>query len=61
MCQATIAGIEPIAITNDEVHTSEEKKPSVIPRELCDNELTGIVAGFKRAAKNTQASGFDRI
>lgn len=51
----------PIAITNDEVHTPEGKKPYVIPRELRDDELSGIVAGFKKAAENAQAAGFDGI
>ncbi len=50
-----------IAITNDEVHTPEGKKPYVIPRELSDDELPGIVAGFKKAAENAKAAGFDGI
>ncbi len=51
----------PIAITNDEVRTPEGKKPYVIPRELRDDELPGIVAGFKKAAENAKAAGFDGI
>jgi N-ethylmaleimide reductase len=51
----------PLAITNDEVHTPEGKKPYVIPRELRDDELPGIVAGFKKAAENAQAAGFDGV
>jgi N-ethylmaleimide reductase len=51
----------PIAITNDEVHTPEGKKPYVIPRELRDDELPGIVTGFKKSAENAQAAGFDGI
>ncbi len=51
----------PIAITNDEVRTAEGKKPYVIPRELCDDELPSIVAGFKKAAENAKAAGFDGI
>lgn len=51
----------PIAITGDEVRTPEGKKPYVIPRELRDDELPGIVAGFKKAAENTKAAGFDGI
>ncbi len=51
----------PIAITNDEVQTPEGKKPYVIPRELRDDELPGIVAGFKKAAENAKAAGFDGI
>jgi N-ethylmaleimide reductase len=51
----------PIAITNDEVHTPEGKKPYVIPRELRDDELPGIVAGFQKAAANAKAAGFDGV
>ncbi len=50
-----------IAITNDEVHTPEGKKPYVVPRELGDGEITGIVAGFKKAAVNAKAAGFDGV
>jgi N-ethylmaleimide reductase len=50
-----------IAITNDEVHTPEGKKPYVVPRELGDAEIPGIVAGFKKAAENAKAAGFDGI
>ncbi len=51
----------PLAIENDEVHTPEGKKPYVIPRELQDNELPGIVAGFRQAAENAKAAGFDGV
>jgi len=51
----------PIAITNDEVRTPEGKKPYVVPHELRDDELPGIVAGFKKAAKNAKAAGFDGV
>lgn len=51
----------PIAITGDEVHTPEGKKPYVMPRELHDDELPGIVAGFKKAAENAKAAGFDGV
>ncbi len=50
-----------IAITNEEVHTPAGKKPYVIPRELRDDELPGIVAGFKKAAENAKAAGFDGV
>jgi len=50
-----------IAITNDEVHTPEGKKPYVVPRELGDAEIPGIVAGFKKAAENAKAAGFDGV
>lgn len=50
-----------IAITNDEVHTPEGKKPYVVPRELRDEELPGIVAGFAKAAANAKAARFDGV
>lgn len=50
-----------IAIAGDEVHTPEGKKPYVIPRELRDDEIPGIVAGFKTAAENAKAAGFDGV
>jgi N-ethylmaleimide reductase len=51
----------PIAITGDEVHTPEGKQPYVMPRELDDAELPGIVAGFGKAAENALAAGFDGV
>lgn len=51
----------PIAITGDEVHTPEGKKPYVTPRELRDDELPSVVAGFKKAAENAMAAGFDGV
>ncbi len=50
-----------IPITGDEVHTPEGKKPYVLPRELRDDELQGIVAGFRKAAENARAAGFDGV
>ena len=50
-----------LAITNDEVHTPEGKKPYVIPRALRDDELPEIVAGFAQAAGNAKAAGFDGV
>ena len=59
-------GAQPVApsaipITGDEVHTPEGKKPYVTPRELGDDEIPGIVAGFKKAAENAKAAGFDGV
>jgi len=59
-------GAQPVApsaipIMGDEVHTPEGKKPYVTPRELRDDELSGIVAGFKKAAENAKAAGFDGV
>ena len=51
----------PLAITNDEVHTPDGKKPYDIPRELRDEEIPAIVAGFKIAAENAKLAGFDGI
>jgi N-ethylmaleimide reductase len=51
----------PIAITDDEVHTPEGKKPYVIPRELRDDELPSIVTGFRKAASNAKQAGFDGV
>jgi N-ethylmaleimide reductase len=51
----------PIPITNDEVHTPEGKKPYVVPRELRDDEIPDIISGFKQAAVNAKAAGFDGI
>jgi N-ethylmaleimide reductase len=51
----------PLAITGDEIHTPEGKKPYVIPRELRDNELPAIVDGFRIAAQNAKAAGFDGV
>jgi N-ethylmaleimide reductase len=54
-------GPSPIAITGEEVHTPEGKQPNVMPRELLDAELPGIVEGFRLAARNATAAGFDGI
>jgi len=51
----------PLAIQGDETHTPEGKKPYVIPRELRDDELPGIVEGFQKAAANAKAAGFDGV
>ena len=50
-----------MAITGEEVDTPEGKKPYAVPRELADDELPGIVAGFKKAATNAKAAGFDGV
>lgn len=51
----------PLAITGDEVNTPQGKQPYVVPRELRDEELPGLVAGFKKAAENAKAAGFDGV
>lgn len=50
-----------LAIQGDEVHTPEGKKPYVTPRELRDDELPGIVEGFRKAALNAKSAGFDGV
>ena len=59
-------GQQPVApsalrIENDEVHTPEGKKPYVIPRALSDEEIPTIVEGFRQAALNAIAAGFDGV
>ena len=59
-------GAQPVApsalrIENDETHTPQGKKPYEIPHELRDDELPGIVAGFRLAAQNAQRAGFDGV
>jgi len=51
----------PIAIIGDEVHTPEGKKPYVVPRELLDEEIPGIVVGFRQGAENAKRAGFDGV
>jgi N-ethylmaleimide reductase len=50
-----------IPITNDEIHTPNGKVAHVTPRALTDAEIPGIIAGFKAAAVNAQAAGFDGV
>ena len=50
-----------IPITGDEVHTPEGMKPYVTPRQLRDDEIPGVVAGFAQAARNAKAAGFDAV
>ncbi len=59
-------GVEPvapsaIAITNDELHTTQGKVPYALPRALRDDELPAIVEGFRQAALNARAAGFDGV
>ena len=50
-----------IAITNDQFHAPDGKVPYPIPRELTDAEIPAIIAGFKAAAVNAKAAGFDGV
>ena len=54
-------GPSPLPITNDETHTPQGKKPYETPRELRDDELPAIVAGFRQAAVNAKEAGFDGV
>jgi N-ethylmaleimide reductase len=54
-------GASAIAIAGDEVHTPQGKKPYAVPRVLTDAEIPTIVAGFRAAAENAKAAGFDGI
>ena len=59
-------GVQPVgasarAIAGDEVHTPAGKQPYVVPRVLADEELPGIVAGFRQAAEYAQMAGFDGV
>lgn len=51
----------PIAIAGGGVMTPQGMQPYVLPRELRDDELPGIVAGFEKAAENAKAAGFDGV
>jgi N-ethylmaleimide reductase len=51
----------PLPITNDETHTPQGKKPYETPRMLSDDELPGIVEGFRKAAQNAKQAGFDGV
>lgn len=59
------AGKQPVAPSaiaiDDEVHTPEGKLPYTEPRALRDDEIPGIVTGFKQAAINAKAAGFDGV
>jgi N-ethylmaleimide reductase len=50
-----------LAISGDEVATREGSQPHVVPRALRDEEIPGVVAGFKQAAENAKAAGFDGV
>lgn len=54
-------GASAIAIAGDEVHTPQGKKPYVVPRVLGDDEIPAIVTGFRLAAENAKAAGFDGV
>lgn len=51
----------PIAIEGGGIHTPEGPKPYETPRELRDDEIPGIIEGFRRAAENARRAGFDGV
>ena len=51
----------PLAIREGTVLTPEGPQPHVQPRALEDGELPAIVAGFRAAARNAIAAGFDGV
>ena len=51
----------PLAIREGTVRTPEGEQPYVLPRELADRELPAIVEGFRSAARNAIAAGFDGV
>ena len=59
-------GVQPVApsalaILNDTVRTPQGKQPYVVPHELRTDEIPGIIAGFRKAAENALAAGFDGV
>jgi N-ethylmaleimide reductase len=59
-------GVQPvapsaIAIEGGHIHTAEGPKPYETPRELRDDEIPGIVEGFRKAAENAKRAGFDGV
>lgn len=54
--------VAPSAIAvEDEVYTPEGKLPYTVPRELTLEEIPTIIQGFKQAAINAKAAGFDGV
>lgn len=50
-----------LPITNDEIHTPNGKVAHVTPRALTLGEIPTIVGGFRAAAENAKAAGFDGV
>ncbi len=50
-----------LKIEGDEVRTPEGKKPYVTPHALADDEIPAIIEGFRKAAENAKAAGFDGV
>ncbi|MFM7266429.1 MAG: alkene reductase [Cyanobium sp.] len=54
-------GPSPLAIREGTVATPDGPQPHVVPRQLADGELPAIVEGFRLAARNASAAGFDGV
>jgi N-ethylmaleimide reductase len=58
-------GVEPVSASaiaiKGETHTPQGKQPYVTPHALGDDEIASIIAGFRKAAENAKAAGFDGI
>jgi N-ethylmaleimide reductase len=58
-------GVQPVGPSaiaiSGETHTPEGKQPYVTPHVLGDDEIPSIIAGFRKAAVNAKAAGFDGI
>ncbi len=50
-----------IKINGDQIHTPVDKKDYETPRALETNEISSLVADYKKAAANAKAAGFDGI
>jgi N-ethylmaleimide reductase len=50
-----------VAITNETTHTRAGKVAYEVPRALKDEEVPDVVAGFRKAAENAKAAGFDGV
>ena len=64
--EAINGGVQPIsssarAIRDQTTHTPIGKMPYPVPRALATEEIPGIVAAFRQAAKNAKAAGFDGV
>ncbi|HAV14476.1 MAG TPA: alkene reductase [Opitutae bacterium] len=50
-----------IKLEGDPIHTPEGKKDYEVPRALETDEIPGIIADYKAAAKRAKAAGFDGV
>lgn len=59
-------GVQPVSSSNkpirdDTIHTPKGTQPYPVPRPLRTDELSGIVALFRRGAENAREAGFDAV